>query len=133
MIGEGAALLAVLAASAFLLLQGVLGLWRPQAVRCFLDGFASSAAAHFGELAARIVVGLGFVGYAAQSAWPTAFAAFGWLLMLTSLPMLLVPWRWHRRFAQRAVPLATRWMPPYALACLCAGLAVLAGVVIAPR
>lgn len=125
---EGASLLLVLAVGSFLLLQGVLALACPRAVRRFLDGFAASAAVHVAELALRIVAGAGFIGYAARSASPWAFAGFGWLLVLTSLPLLLVPWRWHRRFARWAVPLATRWMWPYAVGCLAAGAAVFAGV-----
>lgn len=127
-ITEGGSLLLVLAAGSFLLLQGVLALLRPQSVRRFLDGFAASAALHLTELALRIAVGAGFIGYAERSALPWAFIGFGWLLVLTSLPLLLVPWRWHRRFARWAVPLATRWMWPYAVGCLAAGAAILAGV-----
>jgi hypothetical protein len=127
-LAEALSQLGVLAAAAFLLLQGAWALCRPQAVRSFLDGFASSAAAHFVELGVRIVVGVAFLGAAPRAALPDAFTAFGWLLLGTSLPLLLVPWRWHRRFARWAVPLATRWMPPYALGCLVAGVLILGGL-----
>ena len=125
-------LLLVLATAGFLLLQGALALLRPELVRRFLAAFASSALAHVVELALRLLVGAGFIGHAASSTLPWAFAGFGWLLVVTTVPMLLLPWRWHRRFARWAVPLATRSMWLYGLACLAAGLAVLAGVGLVP-
>lgn len=113
----------------FLFAQGVLALWRPDWVRAFLGGFAASARAHFLELLLRILAGLAFVQLAPGSAWPPALHAFGLLLIVTSTLLLFVPWRLHRRFAAWAVPMATRWMPGYALACLLAAFAAAAAMV----
>lgn len=117
----------VLAVAGFLLVQGALAVLRPQAVTTFLGAFASSAQAHFGELAVRIAAGLAFWHFAPLSAFPLAFTAFGAVLVLTSVALLAVPWRLHRRFALWAVPLATRRMTAYAAGCLVSAAAILYG------
>ncbi len=120
----------VLAVAGFLLVQGVIAVLRPHAVRKFLGGFASSAKAHFAELAARILAGLAFLQFAPYSALPLAFGVFGIVLVLTSVALVFVPWRLHRRFAQWAVPLATRHMGPFAVGCLAGAAAICYGVLL---
>jgi hypothetical protein len=58
----------------------------------------------------------------------SAFAGFGWLLVLTSAGLALLPWRWHRAFALRAVPYAVRYPPLLGLAALLLGGLVLTGL-----
>lgn len=118
----------VLTVAGFLLVQGVLALLRPHAARKFLGAFASSAQAHLVELAVRIAVGLAFWHFAPLSAFPLAFKVFGAVLVLTSAALVFVPWRLHRRFAQWAVPLATRHMAPYAVGCLAGAAAIFYGI-----
>jgi len=36
------------------------------------------------------------------------FVIFGWILVVTTIGLFAVPWRWHRRFAQWGVPSAAR-------------------------
>ena len=94
----------------------------PAATARFLSGFASSARAHVLEQALRIVAGAGFIIYAQQMAFTMAFRVLGWVLVGTSVVLLLLPWRWHQRFASRVVPLAQRHLLLYALASLLLGL-----------
>lgn len=114
----------VLGFAGFLLLQGVIALVRPARVRAFLGHFAGSARAHFTELFLRVVVGVAFLCFAPFSARPLLFEAFGMVLLLTSVLLVFVPWRLHRRFAAWAVPLATRRMAPYGVGCLVLGMAI---------
>jgi hypothetical protein len=51
----------------------------------------------------------------------TVFVAFGWVLLATTAVLLLVPWRWHQRFAQLSVPKAVRYLPLIAIASLLLG------------
>ena len=120
----------VLAVAGLLLVQGVIAILRPRVVRTFLGAFASSAQAHFGELAVRIVAGFAFLQFGPSSAFPRAFQVFGAVLVLTSAALVFVPWRLHRRFAQWAVPLATRHMMPYAVGCLAGAAAICYGVLL---
>ena len=53
------------------------------------------------------------------------------IILGTTAVLLLVPWRWHRRFASKAVPRALPYLRLIALASLVSGAAVLAAVVLA--
>jgi hypothetical protein len=121
-----AALGIVIAAGSFLLALGLACLFRPGLATAFLMGFASTPAKHWAELVVRLVVGAAFVGAAPGMALATPFAAFGWLLVLTTVALALVPWQLHRAFAARAVPLATAHPVALGMASSLAGAAVLA-------
>ncbi|MFP7723644.1 hypothetical protein [Lysobacter sp. A3-1-A15] len=118
--------LAVVAmAGLFFVALGALSLLAPSAARRFLLGFASSPRKHYLELAVRLVVGAAFLLAAPRTALPTALSVFGGIMLATTAGLLLVPWRWHHRFARRAVPEALRFLP-----LLGAASAVLGGLVL---
>lgn len=112
----------------FFLALGVLALAQPQRVSAFLLGFAGSAALHYLELAARLLIGAAFVLRAPDTAFPLPFTAFGWLLLITTAGLALVPWQLHRRFAARSVPMALRFLPMIGLGALILGALVLYGL-----
>jgi hypothetical protein len=91
-------------------------------------GFAGTARTHFLELALRGLAGGAFVWQGPQMRFGVAFSSFGWLLVVTSAGLALVPWRWHRTFAQRAVPYALRYPRLLGLAALLLGGSVLVGL-----
>lgn len=74
----------------------------------FLNGFAGSARIHFLEMLVRFIVGCAFITYAPRMLYPSAFLLFGWVLVVTTVILLLLPWRWHHRFARKFVPPITR-------------------------
>ena len=47
--------------------------------------------------------------------------AFGWLLILTTAVMAIVPWRVHRQFSEAAVPKALHFLPIIAIASIVLG------------
>lgn len=104
---ETSALTVVLLAGLYLLALGAASLLVPARASRFLLGFASSSLVHHTELVLRFVAGAGFVLYAPRMFFSDAFSLFGWVLLITTAGLLVVPWRWHHRFAQRAVPLFT--------------------------
>ena len=77
----------------------------------FLLGFAGSAFTHYLELSIRIVVGGAFLVHSQRMLFSGIFSIVGWVLVATSAGLFLVPWHWHRRFAQRSVPYAIRYLP----------------------
>lgn len=111
----------VLLAGLYLACLGAVSLVAPALARRFLLGFARSRALHYLELTLRLVVGGAFLLCAPVMRFPLAFTAFGWAIVLTSVGLLLVPWRWHRHFAQQAVPRALHFLPLLGVASLLLG------------
>lgn len=115
------ALALVVAAGLFLLLLGLASLAMPALAGRFLLGFAETPTKHYAELAVRLIVGTAFVLLAPDARFPGAFTLFGWLLLVTTACMLFIPWRWHRRFTERSVPQALRFLPVIGVASLLLG------------
>jgi hypothetical protein len=108
-------LLIVIAAGAFFVALGATAIVAPARARTFLLAFAQSPKAHYAELAIRMLAGAAFVMVAPRSLAPELFRLFGWVLLLTSAGLALLPWRWHRRFAKYGVPKALRFLPLLAI------------------
>lgn len=89
----------------------------------FLLGFAQSPSVHWLEMAIRILVGLALWVESPEMPLPIVFRWGGIVLVATSLLMLALPYRWHRRFAERSVPRALRYRP--ALSAVSAAIGVL--------
>ncbi len=99
----------------------------PLAERC-LKSFASSARAHYTEQAARLIAGAAIVIFAPSMWYPDLFKVFGWLIIVTTLGLLLIPWQWHHKFGKWAIPLAIRHLKLYALCAFALGTLILYGV-----
>lgn len=123
----------VLAAGAYLAGLGVMLLARPASAARFLMGHATSRPLHFLELALRIGAGLAFVHHAPAMAGPGLFSVVGWVLVGTSAVLVLVPWRWHRRQAERSVPVALRFTPLLGFSSLLMGGGVLVAALLGSR
>lgn len=89
----------VVLAAIYLLWLGVVSFLRPAYAANFLNGFASSARAHYLEISLRLVVGTAMVLASSRLQFSSAFHLFGWVLVLSSVVLLLIPWQWHHRFA----------------------------------
>jgi hypothetical protein len=122
----------VLLAGLYLVGLAAVAFVSPQMARRFLFGFASSALAHYSEMSVRLVIGAALLWHAPQMAYPGFFGLFAWVLIVSSLVLLALPWRWHRRFASWAVPLATRHMALFALVSFAGGAFVILSVLNGP-
>ena len=122
----------VVTAALYLLALGSGALIRPELTKRFLGGFATTRRIHFTELALRVVTGAAFVSSAPRMAFGPAIALFGWMLVVTSLALAIVPWRLHKRFAAWAVPQATQRMPLIGIASIVGGGVILAALLL-PR
>lgn len=101
----------------------------PAKANHFLRGFASSARVHYVELSARLLVGAALLVYAPHMFASGVFTLFGWVLVLTTVCLLLLPWRWHRRFAQQAVTWAIAYIKVIGVFSLVLGGLMLAAVI----
>ncbi len=101
---------------------------KPLLAERFLKSFASSARAHYTEQASRLIVGAAIIILAPSMWYPDLFEGFGWLIIITTVGLLLVPWQWHHKFAKWAIPLAIRHLRLCALGALALGTLILYGV-----
>ncbi len=100
----------VLLAGIWLVGLAVVTFVKPEAVKAFFGRFASSAFTHFFEMLVRLVVGVAFVIYAPQMKFAIVFTAFGWLLIGTTAVLMFVPWKLHKKFADRFLPMMYKWL-----------------------
>jgi hypothetical protein len=115
------ALIVVCLAGAYLVALGLAALFRRTLAENFLSGFATSSLLHFVEISIRIIVGAALV-LAAPRLFPTIlFTIVGWILVVTSVVMLFVPWELHRRFAAQSVPRALPFLSLIGVVSLVAG------------
>ena len=100
----------------------------PSRAERFLTGFASSARAHYTEQVLRLIAGGAMIVFSPEMRFPEPFLIFGWLLTVTSACLLLVPWKWHQRFGEWAIPLAVRYMKLYGVGAFALGGLIIYGV-----
>lgn len=127
---EHLAMAVVVATAFYFLVLGTTALVRPGRASGFLLGFADSAVKHYGELSIRLAVGFSLLIVAQRTPFPIAFTTFGWVLVGTTAMLALVPWRWHHRFASRAVPQAIRYIKAIGIGSIAIGAALLAAILI---
>jgi hypothetical protein len=122
--------LVVILAGCYLVGLALVAWFAPETAKRFLTAFAATASAHYLEMSTRLLVGGAFVLRSPFMPFADAFRLFGWALVVTTVCLLVLPWAWHQRFAQRVVPPALDrmgWLavPSFALGCF-----VLAGAAI---
>jgi hypothetical protein len=81
------------------------------------------------ELFLRLLVGVAMVAYSPMMRFQELFRGFGWLLVITTLVLALVPWRLHRRFAAWVMPTVLALLKWYGLSSAILGVFVLFAVV----
>ena len=103
---------------------------RPKTAERFLMLFGSSAKAHWLEQSVRLVVGIAVLAYAPGMWMPFVFTAFGWVVLVTSVVLLVLPWQLHNRFARWAMPPVLRHARLFGLAAAALGMLLIAGALV---
>ena len=98
---------------------------KPMRAQRFLKSFASSARAHYTEQALRLTGGAAIVVFAPSMSLSSLFRSFGWIIVVTTVGLLLIPWQWHHKFGEWAIPLAIRHLKLYAIGALALGTFIL--------
>ena len=126
------AAIVVVACGLFLIgLTGVI-FAKPARAERFLMSFASSARAHYVEQAFRLLIGASLV-VLSPDMWQTdIFRIIGWAIVVSSIALILIPWRWHHRLGLRVLPKIVRHMRLYAVGLFAFGALLLYGVSRAP-
>ena len=91
----------------------------------FLSSFASSAKAHYIEQLLRLIAGLGLLIYSDNMLFPDLFGILGWVLIATSVSLIIMPWKWHNKFGKWALPFVIRNLVLYAVSASIMGLVIM--------
>jgi len=101
---------------------------RPAVAERFLRLFASSARAHYVEQAFRLLIGASLVVLSPAMWQASTFRLIGWAIVVTSVGLILIPWRWHQRFGKGVMPLVIGRMRLFAVGLFAFGAVLLYGV-----
>lgn len=100
----------VLLLAGYFLVLAFISFFRPELARSFLLGFAGNGFKHYLELFIRIVAGTSLIFYSPKMFLGQAFLVLGSVLVVTTAVMLFIPWPIHRRFAEKTVPEALKYL-----------------------
>jgi hypothetical protein len=101
---------------------------KPAVAERFFMAFASSARAHYTEQAFRLLIGASLIVLSPRMWQSSIFWFVGWAIVLPSLALILIPWRWHHCFGERVLPILIRRMKLYAVGLFAFGVLLLYGV-----
>ncbi len=91
----------------------------------FLRLFASSVKSHYTEQILRLIVGTAILIFSPSMWYSDLFRIFGWIIVITTVGLLVMPWRWHQRFAEKVIPLVIRFIAMYGVASFVLGAFIL--------
>jgi hypothetical protein len=97
---------------------------KPKAIR-FLNAFVKTPWHHFLEQTLRLIFGTALVIHAPNMKFSEFFGVFGWIVIITSLMLVGLPWRWHRSFAKKVIPTVIKLIQLYGLSCLALGIFII--------
>ncbi len=103
----------------------IISILRKDTAISYFSSFASSAKAHYFEQALRLLVGWGLLMYSENMHFSFIFYYFGWLLIATTVVLIITPWRWHHRYGKWAIPLTIKYLKIYAIAACLLGFFIL--------
>ena len=86
----------------FIILVGFLMLFYPQKARNTLRKAGSTNFINYAEITLRIIPAIALIRCSELSKFPDAFIFFGWLMLLTSLVLYLVPRKLHHQFSLKS-------------------------------
>ena len=126
---EALALMFVVLTGLYFFVLAAASLLAPAKAGRYLLGFAGSPLVHYIELFVRLLVGAALLIYAPCMFATAVFSFFGWLLITTTACLLVLPWQWHHRFAQHAVPRAMPYIKVIGICSLALGVAISVAVI----
>jgi hypothetical protein len=98
---------------------------RPRRAEQFLGAYASTAGAHFTEQAVRLVIGFALVILYPSMGYSNILTRFGLIIILTTLELLLIPWKWHYKFGEWVIPPVIRYVKIYSIGVFVLGIFLL--------
>ena len=95
----------------FLFIAGCVMLFAPERARRTLQKAGSTYFINYAEITLRMMPAIAFILYAVESRFPEFFKLFGWVMLVTSLVLYVVPRRLHHDFSLKSAEILTplRW------------------------
>lgn len=119
------AMAVILLVAGYFFALGFIALIKPSLAARFLLGFAQNIVVHYCELLLRLIVGFALLHQSATMRFTNVIELFAWILIFSTMALFLLPWRWHRQFAQKVVPYANRYLSVIGVISLALGISVI--------
>ena len=104
---------------AFIIFIGFLMLIKPTQARNTLRKAGSTNFINYAEITARLIPAIALLRYADYAKFPEAFQVFGWIMLVTSLILYLVPRKRHHQFSMMSAdilkPIYFQLISPFAI------------------
>lgn len=115
----------IVIAGVYFILLGAIAFIEPALAARFFLGFADNAKLHYLELTVRLAIGWALLHQSSFMLFAKWMEIIAWILLVTTACLFLLPWRWHRNFAQMVVPYANRYLTLMGIVSLVLGLGLL--------
>lgn len=91
----------------------------------YFSSFASSQKAHLTEQLFRFVFGIAIFDYSDKMLYSNFYYSFGLIIIITTLILTIVPWKWHHEIGKKAIPLTLKYLNLYSFSAFIFGLFIL--------
>jgi hypothetical protein len=91
----------------------------------YFSSFASSARAHYLEQILRLIVGMSMLAFSKSMLYGQFFEIFAWIIILSTIVLILIPWTWHNKLGKWVIPLTIRNLKFYAVSASIFGVFIL--------
>lgn len=102
----------------FIIFCGFLMLFKPNIASTTLRKAGSTNFINYAEITIRIIPAVAMILYANLAKFPDAFKVFGWIMLITSLLLYLVPRKIHHKFSMKSAdilkPIYFQLISPFA-------------------
>lgn len=104
---------------AYIIVVGFVMLFKPEKARSTLRKAGSTNLINYSEITIRLVPAIALILYASYAKVPIAFTLFGWIMVITSVILYMVPRRLHHQFSMKSAdvlkPLYWQLLSPFAV------------------
>jgi uncharacterized protein YjeT (DUF2065 family) len=119
------AMAVILLVATYFIALGFIALIKPSLAARFLLGFAQNIVVHYCELLLRLIVGFALLHLCATMPFTNVIELFAWILIFSTMVLFVLPWHWHRQFAQKVVPYTNRYLSVIGVISLALGISLI--------
>lgn len=102
----------------FIIFVGFLMLFKPENARAILRKAGSTNFINYSEITIRLIPAAALILYSDFSKFPLAFKVFGWVMLLTSAVLYIIPRKTHHAFSIKSAdilkPMYIQLISPFA-------------------